>query len=70
MDYTIKELSKLAGIPESTARYYRDRHPEYFYHTGTGRKKRYTAETLDVLRFILRLAQDRRNAEEIAEAIE
>ena len=67
--YTIKELAKLANTPESTARYYRDRHPEYFYHTGTGRKKRYPKETLDVLKFILRLAEERRNAEQIAEAL-
>jgi len=67
--YTIKELSKLAGIPESTARYYRDRHPEYFYHTGAGRKKRYPKETLEVLKFILRLAEERKNADQIAEAL-
>jgi DNA-binding transcriptional MerR regulator len=43
--YTIAEMSKLLKIPESTARYYRDRHPEYFHYTGKGREKRYLPET-------------------------
>ena len=43
--YTISEMAKLIKIPESTARYYRDKHPEYFHYTGKGRKKRYLPET-------------------------
>ena len=63
--YTIAELSKLANIPESTARYYRDRHPDYFHYTGKGRKKRYTPETLEALRYICEEANNSRNAEDI-----
>jgi len=38
-------MSKLLKNPKSTARYYRDKHPEYFHYTGKGRKKRYLPET-------------------------
>jgi len=63
--YTIADMAKLLKIPESTARYYRDRHPEYFHYTGKGYKKRYTPETLEALRFICEQANNsRRTAEE------
>ena len=68
--YTIAEMSKLLNIPESTARYYRDRHPEYFHYTGRGRKKRYLQETLEALRFICEQANNSRNAEEIERALQ
>ena len=68
--YTIAELSKLLKIPESTARYYRDRHPEYFHYTGKGRKKRYTQETLEALRYICEQANNSRTAEEINEGLQ
>jgi len=68
--YTIAEMAKLLKIPESTARYYRDRHPEYLHFTGKGRKKRYTAEALEALRFICEQANNSRTAEEISEALQ
>ena len=68
--YTIVEMSRLLNIPESTARYYRDRHPEYFHYTGKGRKKRYNPETLEALRFIAEQATSSRSAEEIEEALQ
>ena len=68
--YTIAEMSKLANIPESTARYYRDRHPEYFHYTGRGRKKRYLPETLEALRFICEQANNSKNAEDIERALQ
>jgi len=68
--YTIAEMSKLLKIPESTTRYYRDRHPDYFHHTGKGRKKRYTPETLEALRYICEQANNSRNAEEINEGLQ
>ena len=63
--YTIAEMSKILRIPESTTRYYRDRHPDYFHYTGKGRKKRYTLETLEALRYICEQANNSRNAEDI-----
>jgi DNA-binding CsgD family transcriptional regulator len=35
--YTIAELARILKIPESTVRYYRDRHQDYMPHTGTAR---------------------------------
>ena len=68
--YTIKEMAKLVKIPESTARYYRDRHPEYFHYSGKGRKRRYTPEALEALRFICDQASSSRNADEISEQLQ
>jgi len=68
--YTIAEMSKLLNIPESTARYYRDRHPEYLHYTGRGRKKRYLPETLEALRFICEQANNSRNTEQIEETLQ
>jgi DNA-binding transcriptional MerR regulator len=68
--YTIAEMAKLLKIPESTARYYRDRHPEYLHYTGKGRKRRYTAEALEALRFICEQANNSRNADDIDQALQ
>jgi len=40
--YTITEMARIVKIPPSTATYYKDRHPDFFHSTGTGRRKRYT----------------------------
>jgi len=68
--YTIAELSKILNIPESTIRYYRDRHQDYFYPVGTGKKKRYPPETITVLRLISEGARESRKAEHIAKVLE
>ena len=68
--YNIVELAKLLKIPESTARYYRDRHPEYFHFTGKGRRKMYLPDTLEALRFICEQANNSRTAEQIEEALQ
>jgi len=58
-------MARILKIPESTARYYRDRHQEYLHYTGKGRRKRYTKEALEALRYICELANNSRNADEI-----
>ncbi len=63
--YTIVEMAKLTKIPESTARFYRDRHPEYFHYAGKGHSKRYTQEALEALRLICEHVNSSRNAEDI-----
>jgi DNA-binding transcriptional MerR regulator len=68
--YTIAEMAKLLKIPESTLRYYRDRHPEYLHYTGKGRKKRYSPEALEALRFICEQANNSRNADDIDQALQ
>lgn len=49
---TIAEIAKQLNIPESTARFYRDRFESFIPAVGTGRSKRYRPETADVLRYV------------------
>lgn len=63
--YTIAKMAKIIKIPESTARYYRDRHLEFLPGVGSGRKRRYKKEALEVLRLIADLANRNLTAEEI-----
>jgi DNA-binding transcriptional MerR regulator len=49
---TIAECAKQAGIPESTARFYRDKFESYIPFVGQGRQRRYKPETVEVLRLI------------------
>jgi len=50
--YTIKEMAEITGINESTVRYFRDKHKEFFPYEGQGRGKRYKTEALEALRYI------------------
>lgn len=63
---TIAEMAKQLSIPESTARYYRDRFKNFIPCVGTGRNRRYQPEALDVLRMIADLSRKGRTAEDIA----
>ena len=65
MLYTISKMAKILKIPESTARYYRDRHSDFIFSVGSGRKKRYKKETLEALRIICEMANNSRTAVEI-----
>jgi DNA-binding transcriptional MerR regulator len=49
---TISEVAKHIGIPDSTARYYRDRFSQYVPCVGEGRNRRYKPETVAVLRVV------------------
>lgn len=49
---TLAEIAKRLGLPESTIRYYRNNFEEFIPSVGEGRTKRYTQESLEVLRFI------------------
>ena len=63
--YTIAKMAKTLKIPESTARYYRDRHSEFLPYTGSGRKRRYKKQALEALRLIAELANRNLTTEEI-----
>lgn len=65
--YTIAKMAKILKIPESTARYYRDRHSEFLLGIGSGRKRRYKKQALEVLRLIAELANRNLSAEEITD---
>jgi DNA-binding transcriptional MerR regulator len=68
--YSIAEIARILKIPESTARYYRDRHRDFMDHTGRGRKKRYKKQALEAMRLICELADNNKNAVEIEEALD
>jgi len=67
--YTFKEICKLADIPYSTGRFYRDRHTEFMYSVGSGRYRRYTYETIEVLRVISNAYKAGANATEVQERL-
>jgi len=62
---TIKEIAQVLNIPESTARYYRDKWPEYIPTSGQGRNKRYEPAAVDILRLIAEGLRNGRSATEI-----
>lgn len=50
--YTIREIARELNLPESTIRYYRDAFALYLPAWGMGRRRRYPAESLELLRLI------------------
>ncbi len=67
---TIRELSEKTGIPESTIRYYRSKYPEFIpAKVGSGKKRRYGEDVVDVLRSIAEMNNRNINAEGIKEAL-
>lgn len=67
--YTIKQIAKELNIGESTIRYWRDRYEEHIPCIGQGRKRQYTPEVLNVLRFISECSANGLNAEQTKEAL-
>lgn len=68
--HTMVEMAKIIGIPESTARGYRDRFPSYFSTTGQGRGKRYTEKAMEALRIVAPMSRDGIPTEDIEAALE
>ena len=68
--HTMVEMAKIIGIPESTARGYRDRFPSYFSTTGQGRGKRYTEEAMEALRIVAPMSRQGIPIEDIESALE
>ena len=68
--HTMVEMAKIIGIPESTARGYRDRFPAYFSITGQGRGKRYTEEAMEALRIVAPMSRQGIPTEDIEAALE
>lgn len=65
--YTITELARILNIPPSTAGYYIKRHILYIVCTGSGRKKRYQEQALEILKVIV--ANRDKTTEEINEIL-
>jgi DNA-binding transcriptional MerR regulator len=68
--FTMVEMAKIIGIPESTARGYRDRFPSYMITNGQGRGKRYTEEALEALRIVATMSREGVPSEDIETALE
>jgi DNA-binding transcriptional MerR regulator len=49
---TLREIARELNLPESTIRYYRDAFEIYIPAVGLGRRRRYPAKALDILRVI------------------
>ncbi len=50
--YTIRDVARELGLPESTVRYYRNAFAGYLPSVGTGRRRRYPAEAIPLLRLV------------------
>lgn len=50
--YTIRDIARELGLPESTVRYYRNAFAAYLPSVGTGRRRRYPAEAVPLLRLV------------------
>ena len=62
--YTIRDVARELGLPESTVRYYRDAFSAYLPSVGTGRRRRYPADAIPLLRLVAEgYAQNRPRAE-------
>jgi len=68
--YTMVEMAKIIGIPESSARGYRDRFLSYMTTTGQGRGKRYTEEALEALRIVATMSREGIPNEDIETSLE
>ena len=66
---TIKEISDILKIPESTLRFYRDRFAEYIPVIGHGRKRRYPETAIEIFRIIAESYERNMTAEDIAERL-
>lgn len=64
--FTLKQLAGQLGLPESTVRYYRDAFLAHIPSVGTGRRRRYPAQALAVLRSIAKQYAAGRSRAEIA----
>ena len=60
--FTIAELARNLDLPESTTRYYCNRFAEHLPSVGEGRRRRFKAEALDVLRTIAETMRRDKNA--------
>lgn len=67
--YTVKELGSILDMPESTVRYFRDRFIDFIPFEGKGRSRKYTQESIEVIRAIVEYNNAKMNAEEIEKAL-
>ena len=62
--YTLKDIAKELNLAEATARYFRDKYPEYIPTVQLDRRTYYQPEAVEVLRVIAEETQKRKSAAE------
>ena len=67
--YTIRDVARELGLPESTVRYYRNAFAAYLPSVGTGRRRRYPAEAVPLLRLVAEGYAQNRPRLEIEQAL-
>ncbi len=67
--YTIREIARELALPESTVRYYRDTFSAFLPSVGTGRRRRYPAEAIPLLRLVAEGYAQNRPRPEIERAL-
>jgi len=66
---TLKQIAESLALPESTVRYYRDAFPDRIPTVGTGRRRRYPQEAVEVLRSIAEAYASGHSRQQIATAL-
>ncbi len=67
--HTIRDVARELGLPESTVRYYRNAFATYLPSVGTGRRRRYPAEAIPLLRLVAEGYAQNRPRVEIEQAL-
>ena len=67
--FTLRQLADQLSLPESTVRYYRDAFLDHIPSVGTGRRRRYPAQAVAVLRSIAKAYAAGRPRNEIVASI-
>ena len=70
MYFTFKQCAELAGVKESTARFYRDSFPSFFTAQGEGRKRQYHPSVVEVIKFISDSYNQKLTQEQIHQLLE
>ncbi len=67
--YTVRDIARELALPESTVRYYRNAFATFLPSVGTGRRRRYPAEAIPVLRLVAEGYAQNRPRPEIEHAL-
>jgi DNA-binding transcriptional MerR regulator len=68
--YSIRDIARELGLPESTVRYYRDAFSAYLPSVGSGRRRRYPAEAVPLFRLVAEGYAQNRPRTEIERALQ
>jgi DNA-binding transcriptional MerR regulator len=63
--YTLRDVARQLGLPDSTVRYYRDAFVAYLPMVGSGRRRLYPPEAVEALRVVARGFAGRRRRDDI-----